>query len=293
MGTHTTATAAAWPGLVERPARGAGDWPAGVSAVLVHGAMDRGAGMASVARELRDAPTLRYDRRGYGRAVGLGTGDLVRHVDDLIALAGSGPVVLFGHSFGGLVVLAAAATGRLDVRGVATWEVPTPWIDGWSGWELEDPGDVDDPAASIAEAFMRRMVGATRYGALPERTRAARRSEGPALIADMDPLLSSGVPFDPSRVTVRCRFGAGDVSPIAYSIGARWLASRVPDGRVRIIGGATHGAPMSRAVDVAALIREVATGEAGTPASRVGEEVSPSPHRPHVDETGGHDAIVD
>ncbi|HET8929405.1 MAG TPA: alpha/beta hydrolase [Acidimicrobiales bacterium] len=282
MGNHVATHADEWPSLVERPARGAGDWPAGVRAVLVHGAMDRGAGMAAVARELRDAPTLRYDRRGYGRAVRLGSGDLVRHVDDLLAIVGTGPVVLFGHSFGGLVVLAAAATGRLDVRGVATWEVPTPWIDGWTGWELDDPGDVEDRAGAIAEAFMRRVVGTARYDALPEKTRAARRREGPALIADMDPLLTAGAPFDPSRVTAPCEFGAGDVSPIAYTIGAKWLAERVPDGGARIIGGARHGAPMSRAADVATLIREVAT--AG--------DASASSRRSAVDETGGHDAIV-
>jgi pimeloyl-ACP methyl ester carboxylesterase len=277
MGTDGTADADAWPGLVQRPARGEGDWPPGVRAVLVHGAMDRGAGMAHVARQLRDAPTLRYDRRGYGRAVDLGGGGLVVDVDDLIALAGPEPVVLFGHSFGGLVVMAAAATGRLDVRGVATWEVPTPWIDGWSGWKLDDPGDVEDRPGAIAEAFMRRAVGAARYEALPAKTRAARRREGTALIADMDPLLAAGVPFDPSRVTAPCVFGAGDVSPIAYSVGAKWLAARVRHGRVRIIGGASHDAPMSRAAEVTALIREVATGS--------GDAAG-------WDDTGDHDAIV-
>lgn len=245
--------------------------------MLVHGTMDRGAGMAHLARRLRDAPTVRYDRRGYGRAVALGTGRLVDHVDDLIAIVGPGPAVLFGHSFGGLVVLAAAATGRLDVRGVATWEVPTPWIDGWSGWRLDDPGDGDDPAGAIAEAFMRRAVGPATYDALPERTRAARRREGPALIADMDPVLAASTPFDPGRITASCVFGAGDVSPIAYTIGAKWLAARVPDGRVRLIGGATHGAPMARPDDVAALIREVATR---------------SPGAPDTGDTGGHDAVV-
>lgn len=266
-----------WPGLVERPARGVGDWPGGQRAVLVHGAMDRGAGMAHLARRLRDAPTLRYDRRGYGRAIGLGTGRLVDHVDDLIAIVGTGPVVLFGHSFGGLVVLAAAATGRLDVRGVATWEVPTPWIDGWSGWELDDPGDVDDRPGEIAEAFMRRAVGATTYDALPERTRAARRREGAALIADMDPTLAAAAPFDPVRITAPCAFGAGDVSPIAYTIGAKWLAARVPDGRLRLIGGASHGAPMSQPAEVVALIREVAMR---------------SPIGPDAGDTGGHDAVA-
>lgn len=267
----------AWPGLVARPARGRGDWPAGIRVVLVHGAMDRGAGMAHVARRLRDASTLRYDRRGYGRAVELGPGSLVDHVDDLISIAGHDPVVLFGHSFGGLVVLGAAASGRLDIRGLVTWEVPTPWIEGWTGWGVDDPGDETDRPAAIAETFMRRAVGAARYDALPEATRAARRREGPALIADMDPNLAAGVPFDPSRVSCRCLFGAGDRSPVPYVNGAAWLASRVPEAASRVLEGAAHDAPMTQASDLAAMIREVAGRSVGD--SSIGG-------------TGGRDASV-
>ncbi len=245
-----------WPGHIERPARGEGTWPADVWVVFVHGAMDRGAGMAHLARALRDAPTIRYDRRGYGRARRLGTGDLIRHVDDLIGIVGRRPVVLFGHSFGGLVVLSGAATGRLDVRGIATWEVPAPWIPGWGGWRAAG----DDPA-EVAEDFMRSMVGAQRWESLPARTRAERRAEGVALEADTDPVLTAGVPFDPSRITVPCVFGSGDVSAAPYPAAARWLADRVADGRVEIIPGATHGAPMARPGAIAALIRSVAGGD--------------------------------
>lgn len=245
-----------WPGLIERPARGAGTWPEGVWAVFVHGAMDRGAGMAHLARALRDAPTIRYDRRGYGRARGLGTTSLVGHVDDLVAIVDDRPVVLFGHSFGGLVVLSATATGRMDVRGVATWEVPTPWIDAWGPWRPAH----GDPA-EVAERFMRSAVGPDRWQALPERTRAARRAEGPALLADMDPVLAAGVPFDVDRITVGCVFGAGAISDAPYLTGAQWLAERVAHGRVVPMHDAAHGAPMARPAEVAGLIRAAAGGD--------------------------------
>lgn len=243
-----------WPGLIERPARGTGSWPDQVWVVFVHGAMDRGAGMAHLARALRDAPTIRYDRRGYGRARALPTGDLVGHVDDLIGIVAGRPVVLFGHSFGGLVVLAAAATGRLDVRGVATWEVPAPWITGWGGWS---PSMQGRSPATVAEDFMRAAVGPQRWESLPERTRQARRAEGPSLLADMDPVLSAGAPFDPSRITAPCVFGAGEISPAPYPAAARWLAGHIAGARVRVIPDAPHGAPMSRPGEIASLIRSV------------------------------------
>lgn len=213
--------------------------------------------MAHLARQLRDAPTLRYDRRGYGRAASCGVTDLVGHVDDLIGLVGSRPAVLFGHSFGGLVTLGAAATGRLDVRGVVTWEVPTPWIDGWTHWQIPDPGDVTDRPAAIAEAFMVATIGRERFEQLPAATRAARRREGPALVADMDVRLSAGAPFEPSRVAAPCIFGAGIRARAPYASGARWLVSHVPDGRCELVEGATHGAPTADARMVAGLIRRV------------------------------------
>lgn len=274
MGPSHCPEAETWPGLIIRPARGPGAWPRELCAVLIHGAMDRGAGMAHVARQLRDAPTLRYDRRGYGRAATLAEGGLVRHVDDLIGIVEDRPVVLFGHSFGALVALSAAATGRIDVRGIATWEAPTPWIDQWPPWGLADPGDGDDtdPCAGRAEVFMRSMIGDDAWSALPERTRTARRREGAALAADVDPILASGVPFDPARIAAPCVFGAGDVSGAPYRPGATWLAEHVLDGRTLVVPGAPHGAPTAMPSMIAEMIRSVASTAATHDSSEPGAD---------------------
>ena len=60
----------------------------GPRVALVHGAMDRAAGLAKVARRLDDrAHVLRYDRRGYGRALHHpGPFTIEANVDDLIGL---------------------------------------------------------------------------------------------------------------------------------------------------------------------------------------------------------------
>lgn len=231
--------------------------------MLVHGAMDRGAGMTRLVRSLADAPTIRYDRRGYGRARGMATGGLVRQVDDLIAIASGGPVLLFGHSYGGLIVLAAAATGRLDVRGVAVYEVPAPWLDEWPRWDL--PGShgrpiTDEEAGDVAERFLRGMIGDERWDRLPARTRAERRAEGRALLSDVDPSVAVAVPFETGRIEVPCVVGCGTVSPHWYDHAAVWLAARLPNGEQRRLPGAAHGAPLDDPEPVADLIRRAAAG---------------------------------
>ncbi len=220
--------------------------------VLVHGAMDRAAGLAHLVRQFRDTTTIRYDRRGYGHARDLELGDLVSHVDDLVQIVGDRPVVLFGHSFGGLVVLAAAATQRLNVHAVVTWEVPTPWLDEWVGWDRTDV----TPERG-AKDFMIRTIGQERWLALPERTRFERCAEGVALRADMDPRLKAGVPFDPAEIVVPCLFGSGDQGNVPYEAGAHWLAYRVKEGHVCVLPGLDHGAPLRNADQIAALIRRV------------------------------------
>ena len=110
---------------------------------------------------------------------------------------------------------------------------------------------------------MRSAIGDAAWDALPARVRSDRRAEGPALIADMDPILAAGVPFDPAGIPVRCILGYGDVSSAPYGAGAHWLGERLVDARAVSIGGATHGAPMTRADEVAGLIRSVLGDHAG------------------------------
>lgn len=216
--------------------------------------------MARLARRLADAPTIRYDRRGYGRARTLLPGTLDQHVDDLVAIAGAGPVLLFGHSYGGLVALAAAASGSLDVVAVTTYEVPTPWIEGWPEWHI--PDDLD--AADVAEQFMRSTIGDHRWESLPARTRTDRRAEGRALLADMDAQLRAGPPFAASAVTVPCVLGTGTESLSSYRMAADWLEAQLPRAEHRRLPGADHGAPLTRPDDVAALVRRaLAAGRSG------------------------------
>ena len=110
--------------------------PSGPLVVVIHGSMDRSAGMLKVARQLDDrAHVLRYDRRGYGRSCPHdGPYGMHQQVDDLAALLADRAAVLVGHSYGGNVALATAArpaSGRVDLRVATQLGTVVAGHDGW------------------------------------------------------------------------------------------------------------------------------------------------------------------
>lgn len=225
--------------------------------VLVHGAMDRGAGMAKVSRRLGDLAVVRYDRRGYGRSVQGGATGLDGHVADLFDVLDGRNGVVVGHSIGGLVALAAAAASPDQIRAAGAYEPPTPWVPWWPGttagsWAaaVDDPGDA-------AEGFLRRQIGDARWERLPGATRSARRAEGAALVAELRS--AQAAPFDPAAVTVPVMVAHGSDSVGRHARAAAELAASLPDARLIVIEGAGHGAPSTHPVEYAAVVRAVAT----------------------------------
>lgn len=236
--------------------------------VIVHGTLDRAATFARTSRRLRDAGAhvVRYDRRGYGRSIGLGPGPIGRHVDDLIAVIDGRPAVVFGHSIGGVAGLAAAEREPAAVRAVVAYEPPMPWVSWWpsrtagaaavsspDGGAPADPGDA-------AEAFMRRMVGDERWERLPARTQAERRSEGPALLAELASLRGVPAPYDPARIGCPVIAVHGSRSEPHQRRAAEALAAAVADARLVVIDGATHGAHLTHATDLAGVVTGVVAG---------------------------------
>ncbi len=100
--------------------------------VLVHGSMDRAASFIKTARRLPELEVVRYDRRGYGRSVTAGVAPTIEdHVDDLLAVAGPGPVAVVGHSLGGVIAVAAAQHRPDVVVSVGAFESPMSWSSSW------------------------------------------------------------------------------------------------------------------------------------------------------------------
>jgi pimeloyl-ACP methyl ester carboxylesterase len=209
---------------------------------MVHGAMDRATTFDRVRRRyLKEFHTVAYDRRGYASSSSLAfSGDaFADHVSDLhgvideVVAQLSVPVLLVGHSAGSNIVMAVAAQRHPAVKGLVVFEPPMPWTDWWPGQaggqvvsaanpqglpQSEKAGgstlavyEAEGPAAA-AESFMRRVVGDRMWEMLPPETKAARRSEGEGLIADLMTLRGRPVQFDHRLIQVPTAVGFGGKS---------------------------------------------------------------------------------
>ena len=235
------------------------------SLVLVHGSMDRSAGFARVAGRLRGHHVLRYDRRGYGRSRTAGAPVGVDgHVQDLLALVAAragGRAAVVGHSYGGVVALAAAARRPDVVVAVGAFEAPLSWLPWWpagtaggaavarSEEGVRDPGDA-------ADAFLCRMLGEEGWMGLPAATRRERRLEGPALVAELGSLRTGVAPFDLDALPVPVLAGRGTRSGPHHRRAAEHLAA-CTGGTPFVIEGAQHGAHLSHPEAFAAFAEAV------------------------------------
>ena len=184
--------------------------------VCVHGALDRGGSFARLVRRLDTFDVVVYDRRGYQGSRDLAPVDLVHHVDDLVALAEREaqrqPVMAFGHSFGGVVTIAAALRSPTLFRLVVNYESPLPWL-------LRRPGfrpALSEDAPAEAERFFRRVMSDREWSQLSEQQRDSRRQDGPALLSDLATVQNPDSPFDLSRLHVPLSYVHGDGTNAEY-----------------------------------------------------------------------------
>lgn len=244
----------------QRPVAEAPDWwPSDWVVALVHGAMDRSAGLARVARRLPEFSLVRYDRRGYGHSVGRGPGTLRDHTDDLFTVLDGRRGLIVGHSFGGAVALAAAVRAPAQVRAVLTYEAPTPWEPWWPTWSPTDGFEAaEDPAGDAAEVFLRATIGDALWERLPARTRAARRAEGASMVAEVASIQGPDAPIDLRAIAVPVVSVHGSKAVQRHARAARQLADDIRLGESVTLVGAGHGAPLSHPTELADLVRHAA-----------------------------------
>lgn len=237
----------------------AGD-PASPPMVLVHGSMDRSAGLLRLSRRLDSVHrVLRYDRRGYGRSVDVGPPWTVgANIDDLEALlievaSPRNPAVVFGHSFGGNVALGVAARRPDLVDAVVVYETPLSWLDWWPGnsagaaaMAVADPGDA-------AEAMMRRLVGDDVWEGLPASKRSERRLEGRSLVAELADLRRAA-PWVGEQIDAPVLALYGEHARPHHRRAMEALCEMIADSRCVMVPGAGHAGPHTHADAVAAAM---------------------------------------
>ena len=222
--------------------------------LMVHGSVDRAAGMIRIARNLSDYRVLRYDRRGYGRSqTDSKSVSFEEHVDDLENLIRDVPTVVFGHSYGGSVALGAAERENKSILAVVCYEAPRGWEEWWP-----PPPPVDVEPGDAAEHFVRRMIGESRWEALPPRSRQRLRSQGPLMVHELDTQTTQRYVIADIKAPIYV--GVGALSGPHAQRAAELTVQEAVRGSLVRIPGAKHDAPMSHASQIAAIIRKAIDG---------------------------------
>jgi pimeloyl-ACP methyl ester carboxylesterase len=223
--------------------------------ICVHGGLDRGGSFARLARRINDLDVVTYDRRGYQGSRDLQPLSFELHVEDLLALARQerphGPVVLFGHSYGGVVALGAALADPTLIQMTVLYEAPMPWILRREGMHAP----LRDNPEREAEMFFRRIVSDAAWERLSDLERDSRRRDGPALTSDLSSLRDGKIALDLTQLRVPTTYAYGDErSPEYYRELCDKLAQLNPIIGGRELRNAGHGAHLSIPDQLAALI---------------------------------------
>lgn len=224
--------------------------------ILIHGSLDRSAGMARLARVTAQfRQVIRFDRRGYNdRWEHPGPFTVSGNVDDIEAAIGSESAILVGHSYGGQVALATASRLPDRVVGVSTYETPLSWMSWWPSHTAGAMG-VRAGYQRAAEEFMVRLIGQQRWDSLPERTKAERRREGRTLVDELS-ALRQGPSWQPKDIRCPVICGVGSHASAHHQKAATWLADNIDSASLTVVQDAHHGAHMSHPKEMyAQLIR--------------------------------------
>lgn len=222
--------------------------------------MDKGAGFLPVTRYFPDDHWISYDRRGYGksRCTDESALSIDAHIDDLCLVMDdiAVPIVLVGHSLGGVLAL-GAATRSDAVASVVVFEPPLSWL---SWWPRTDPTGVDVIAPTATETvdrFMERVIGVSDWQKMSPSLREQRYADGPALLAELSSLRKQA-PFDPQKVKQPVTISRGSTTVDIRLRAVEWLEEQLPVEQLVVIEGAGHLAHRSHPKEFAQMVRSAA-----------------------------------
>lgn len=224
--------------------------------ICIHGGLDRGASFGRISRRLENFDLIAYDRRGYQSSRDLQPLGLEMHIEDLtkIAQAQTGPVILFGHSYGGVIAQGVAIKHPDLIDLVVTYESPTPWV---LHRELNRAPLTDDARYEV-EYFFTRMVSRKIWDRLSEEERESRLLDGEGLLSDLTALRTNEAPFDITSLKTPSAYIHGDGIIGEYYIAlCKELNRIVPSMKTIAIEKANHGAHLQNPDQLSDLITEL------------------------------------
>ena len=224
--------------------------------ICIHGGLDRGASFGRISRRLENFDLIAYDRRGYQSSRDLQPLGLEMHIEDLtkIAQAQTGPVILFGHSYGGVIAQGVAIKHPDLIDLVVTYESPTPWV---LHRELNRAPLTDDARYEV-EYFFTRMVSRKIWDRLSEEERESRLLDGEGLLSDLTALRTNEAPFDITSLKTPSAYIHGDGIIGEYYIALCQELNRiVPTMKTIAIEKANHGAHLQNPDQLSDLITEL------------------------------------
>ena len=224
--------------------------------ICIHGGLDRGASFGRISRRLENFDLISYDRRGYQSSRGLSPLGLEMHIEDLtkIAQAQTGPVILFGHSYGGVIAQGVAIKHPDLIDLVVTYESPTPWV---LHRELNRAPLTDDAHYEV-EYFFTRMVSRKIWDRLSEEERESRLLDGEGLLSDLTALRTNEAPFDITMLKTPSAYIHGDGIIGDYYIALCQELNRiVPSMKTIAIEKANHGAHLQNPDQLSDLITDL------------------------------------
>ena len=224
--------------------------------ICIHGGLDRGASFGRISRRLENFDLIAYDRRGYQSSRDLQPLGLEMHIEDLtkIAQAQTGPVILFGHSYGGVIAQGVAIKHPDLIDLVVTYESPTPWV---LHRELNRAPLTGDARYEV-EYFFTRMVSRKIWDRLSEEERESRLLDGEGLLSDLTALRTNEAPFDITKLKTPSAYIHGDGIIGEYYIAlCKELNRIVPSMKTIAIEKANHGAHLQNPDQLSDLITEL------------------------------------
>ena len=188
-----------------------------------------------------------YDRRGCTRSERPQpyVTNVRQHAEDAAALIlalDAAPAIVIGRSYGGETAVELALTRPELVRALVLLEAPIFGLDPDArAWEEALVQRVEEAAerdpASVAETFLRVVLGDDGWESLPRRVRSMFRDNGPAILAEEQGGSLDSTAEDLGRISVPTLLVAGEDSPEMFGRVTERMAAAIPGSRLEWVPG--------------------------------------------------------